>query len=42
VQLAKINTLGERIDDTFLVSGHELQENKAQIAIETELLEALA
>jgi len=42
VQLAKINTLGERVDDTFLVEGPELQENKAQIAIETELLEALA
>ncbi|PJB43574.1 MAG: [protein-PII] uridylyltransferase [Comamonadaceae bacterium CG_4_9_14_3_um_filter_60_33] len=42
VQLAKINTLGERVDDTFLVDGPELQENKAQIAIETELLEALA
>ncbi|MDD3934873.1 [protein-PII] uridylyltransferase [Rhodoferax sp.] len=42
VQLAKINTLGERIDDTFLIDGPELQENKAQIAIETELLEALA
>ncbi len=42
VQLAKINTLGERVDDTFLVDGPELQENRAQIAIETELLEALA
>ncbi len=42
VQLAKINTLGERVDDTFLIDGPELQENKAQIAIETELLEALA
>ncbi|MDI1243933.1 MAG: [protein-PII] uridylyltransferase, partial [Rhodoferax sp.] len=42
VQLAKINTLGERVDDTFLIDGPELQENRAQIAIETELLEALA
>ena len=42
VQLAKINTLGERVDDTFLIDGPELQENKAQIAIETELLEVLA
>ncbi len=42
VQLAKINTLGERVDDTFLIDGPKLQENKAQIAIETELLEALA
>ncbi len=42
LQLAKINTLGERVDDTFLIDGPELQENKAQIAIETELLDALA
>jgi [protein-PII] uridylyltransferase len=42
VQLAKVNTLGERVDDTFLIDGPELQENKAQIEIETELLDALA
>lgn len=42
LQLAKINTLGERVDDTFLIDGPELQENRAQIAIETELLDALA
>ncbi len=42
LQLAKINTLGERVDDTFLIDGPELQQNKAQIEIETELLEALA
>jgi [protein-PII] uridylyltransferase len=42
LQLAKINTLGERVDDTFLIDGPELQENKAQIEIETELLDALA
>jgi [protein-PII] uridylyltransferase len=41
LQLAKISTLGERVEDTFLVSGAELQQNKAQIAIETELLAAL-
>ena len=39
--LAKVTTLGERVEDTFLVDGAELQHNKAQIAIETELLEAL-
>ena len=38
LQLAKINTLGERVDDVFLVDGAELQNNRAQIAIETELL----
>ncbi len=42
LQLAKINTLGERVDDTFLIDGAELQQNKAQIEIETELLQALA
>ncbi|MES2878415.1 MAG: [protein-PII] uridylyltransferase [Pseudomonadota bacterium] len=42
LQLAKIATLGERVDDTFLIDGPELQQNKAQIEIETELLEALA
>ncbi|ABE44504.1 [protein-PII] uridylyltransferase [Polaromonas sp. JS666] len=41
LQLAKITTLGERVEDTFLIDGPELQQNKAQIAIETELLEAL-
>jgi [protein-PII] uridylyltransferase len=42
LQLAKINTLGERVDDVFLIDGHELQNNRAQIAIETELLDVLA
>ena len=41
LQLAKISTLGERVEDTFLVSGAALQQNKAQIEIETELLTAL-
>ena len=41
LQLAKITTLGERIEDTFLIDGPELQQNRAQIAIETELLDAL-
>ena len=42
LQLAKVTTLGERIEDTFLISGPELQGQRAQLAIETELLEALA
>ena len=42
LQLAKVNTLGERVDDTFLIQGAQLQHNRAQIEIETELLEALA
>jgi [protein-PII] uridylyltransferase len=42
LQLAKISTLGERVEDTFLVDGPELQHNRAQLAIESELLDALA
>ena len=42
VELAKISTLGERVEDTFLLQGPELQNNISQIAIETELLWALA
>ena len=41
LQLAKISTLGERVEDTFLISGPALQQNKAQIEIETELLQVL-
>jgi [protein-PII] uridylyltransferase len=41
LQLAKISTLGERVEDTFLIDGPELQQNRMQIEIETELLEAL-
>jgi [protein-PII] uridylyltransferase len=39
--LAKISTLGERVEDTFLINGEALQQNKAQLEIETELLAAL-
>jgi len=42
LQLAKVTTLGERVEDTFLIAGAVLQHNKAQIEIETELLEAIA
>jgi len=42
VQLAKVVTLGERVEDTFLIHGPQLQHNRAQIEIETELLGALA
>ena len=41
LKLAKVTTLGERVEDMFLIDGPELQHNKAQIAIETELLAAL-
>jgi [protein-PII] uridylyltransferase len=42
VQLAKVSTLGERVEDTFLVTGDALRQDKRQLAIETELLAALA
>ncbi len=42
LQLAKITTLGERVEDTFLVDGPDLQKNKAQLRIESELLDAVA
>ncbi len=41
LQLAKVTTLGERVEDTFLVDGPELQRPKAQLRIEEELLDAL-
>ena len=42
LQLAKISTLGERVEDTFLVDGAVLQQSKAQLRIESEVLDALA
>ncbi|MEF9995748.1 MAG: [protein-PII] uridylyltransferase, partial [Burkholderiaceae bacterium] len=42
VQTAKILTLGERAEDVFLVDGPELDQPRAQLAIENELLAALA
>ena len=42
VQLAKIDTLGERVEDTFLIDGPMLRQDKAQLALETELLEVLS
>ncbi|HWH84914.1 MAG TPA: [protein-PII] uridylyltransferase [Burkholderiaceae bacterium] len=41
LQLAKISTLGERVEDTFLIDGAALQQNRVQLQIETELLDAL-
>jgi [protein-PII] uridylyltransferase len=41
LQLAKITTLGERVEDTFLIDGSALQQNKTQLEIETELLDAI-
>ncbi|BDI05650.1 [protein-PII] uridylyltransferase [Sphaerotilus microaerophilus] len=42
LQLAKISTLGERVEDTFLIDGPALQHNRGQLEFETELLDALA
>ena len=42
LQLAKISTLGERVEDTFLVDGPALQRSKVQLLIESELLDAVA
>ncbi|HMN22784.1 MAG TPA: [protein-PII] uridylyltransferase [Ottowia sp.] len=41
VELAKISTLGERVEDTFLLQGEQLQHARTQLAIEHELLQAL-
>ncbi len=41
LQLAKVTTLGERVEDMFLISGAALSYNRQQIEIETELLEVL-
>jgi len=38
---AKISTLGERVEDTFLLSGGDLGEAASRIKLETELLERL-
>jgi len=41
VELSKITTLGERVEDTFLVRGERLADHKSRIALETDLLEVL-
>jgi [protein-PII] uridylyltransferase len=42
LQLAKVTTLGERVEDTFLVDGAVLQRSRMQLQVETELLDAIA
>jgi [protein-PII] uridylyltransferase len=42
LQLAKVTTLGERVEDTFLVDGPALPQLKTQVRIETEILDAVA
>ena len=41
VLLAKILTLGERAEDSFLIEGAALQDNRSQLALERDLLHAL-
>jgi [protein-PII] uridylyltransferase len=41
LQLAKITTLGERVEDTFLIDGAALQQNRLQLEIESRLLDAI-
>ena len=41
LHLAKVSTLGERVEDTFLVDGAALQGTRSQIDLETELLDAV-
>ena len=42
VQAAKITTLGERVEDFFLVDGGTLSDARLQIRLETDLLDVLA
>jgi [protein-PII] uridylyltransferase len=42
LQTARVMTLGERAEDTFLIEGAGLQENRKQILLEKDLLKALA
>jgi [protein-PII] uridylyltransferase len=42
LQLAKISTLGERVEDTFLVDGAALQNNRQQLDFESKLLDAIS
>lgn len=41
VHSARINTMGERAEDTFLITGHILHEQRDLIYLETELLKTL-
>jgi [protein-PII] uridylyltransferase len=40
LHLAKVSTLGERVEDTFLVDGPALQDLRRQLQVESELLDA--
>ena len=38
---AKIDTLGERVEDTFLITGAALHDSKSVVRLESELLQTL-
>jgi [protein-PII] uridylyltransferase len=40
LELAKVMTLGERVEDTFVVTGDALRHSRTQLQIESELLDA--
>lgn len=42
VHTAKINTLGERVEDVFLIEGESLASTRGQLQLESDLLAALA
>jgi [protein-PII] uridylyltransferase len=42
LHLAKVSTLGERVEDTFLVDGAALQHARTQLQVESEVLDAVA
>jgi [protein-PII] uridylyltransferase len=41
VHTARVNTLGDRAEDVFLVSGEALSNSKTVLQIEQDLMEAL-
>jgi len=41
VELAKVSTLGERVEDSFLLQGASLQDSAARLRLENELLHVL-
>jgi [protein-PII] uridylyltransferase len=41
VRAARINTLGERAEDTFLIAGNTLADSRAVVRLEHDLLDEL-
>jgi [protein-PII] uridylyltransferase len=41
LDLAKVMTLGERVEDVFLISGDALTDSEGRIALETALITAI-